>query len=216
DIVRSVLASCLDRNADAATPPGPAVDVEIIRTHAHPLFARRYSAALSRLADLEQLQGMAASCATRAAFLAELTLDPPSRTSDLAGAPLLDDDYLILSTIHSAKGSEWNVVYVIHAADGNIPSDMALTGDEGLEEERRLFYVALTRARDHLYVTYPLRYYIRRHALDDVHDYAQPSRFLSSADGLFDEPALSLEDEAGSEVPAGDDTVTSALASLWA
>ena len=83
----------------------------------------------------------------------EMALDPPNSTQDLAGPPVLDDDYLVLSTIHSAKGLEWDAVYVIHAADGNIPSDMS-TGDtaDGMEEERRLFYVALTRAKTWLYV----------------------------------------------------------------
>ena len=90
-----------------------------------------------------------------------LTLDPPSSTQDLAGPPLLDDDYLVLSTIHSAKGLEWDAVYVIHAADGNIPSDMATGIAEEIEEERRLFYVALTRAKNWLYVCCPLRYYHR-------------------------------------------------------
>src|SRR5439155_557086 len=84
---------------------------------------------------------------SRGRFLAELTLDPPASTADLAGAPLLDEDYLILSTIHSAKGLEWDVVHVIHASDGNIPSDLATGDDEELEEERRLLYVALTSTR---------------------------------------------------------------------
>ena len=88
-----------------------------------------------------------------------MTLDPPSSTQDLAGPPTRDDDYLVLSTIHSAKGLEWDAVYVIHAADGNIPSDMATKNPAEIEEERRLFYVALTRAKNWLYVCYPFRYY---------------------------------------------------------
>src|SRR4030095_12276400 len=98
------------------------------------------------------------------------------------GCAVLDEDYLILSTIHSAKGLEWDAVYVIHASDGFIPSDMALTDEDGLEEERRLFYVALTRARDWLYVCFPLRYY--RHSsglLGDRHQYAQLTRFITPA-----------------------------------
>ncbi|MFN2593916.1 MAG: 3'-5' exonuclease, partial [Actinomycetota bacterium] len=92
--------------------------------------------------------------------------------------PDLDDDYLILSTIHSAKGCEWDAVHVLHAADGMIPSDMSLSEPEGLEEELRLFYVALTRAKRHLSVYFPLRYYHRRFAFDDSHLYAQLTRFL--------------------------------------
>ena len=112
-------------------------------------------------------------------MVAELTLDPPASTGDLAGPPLLDDDYLILSTVHSAKGGEWRVVHLIHAADGMFPSDMATGTPEEIEEERRLFYVALTRAREHLHIYAPLRYHhggpFRR---GDAHSYAQRTRFL--------------------------------------
>jgi DNA helicase-2/ATP-dependent DNA helicase PcrA len=111
-------------------------------------------------------------------MLTELALDPPSATQDLAGPPLREEDFLILSTIHSAKGCEWDAVYVIHAADGNIPSDMATGSDEEIEEERRLFYVAMTRAKDFLEVCVPLRYYHKKHATGDRHTYAQPTRFL--------------------------------------
>jgi DNA helicase-2/ATP-dependent DNA helicase PcrA len=113
-------------------------------------------------------------------MLADITLDPPSSTQDLAGPPLVDEDYLILSTIHSAKGLEWDCVYVIHAADGNIPSDMATGSPEGIEEERRLFYVALTRAKRWLYVCYPLRYYRSGGRFSSAYGYAQVSRFLPS------------------------------------
>jgi DNA helicase-2/ATP-dependent DNA helicase PcrA len=111
-----------------------------------------------------------------------MALDPPSSTQDLAGPPSLDDDYLILSTIHSAKGLEWDAVYVIHAADGNIPSDMATKNPEEIEEERRLFYVALTRAKNWLYVCCPLRYYYSyRPMASDQYGYAQRTRFLPDA-----------------------------------
>jgi DNA helicase-2/ATP-dependent DNA helicase PcrA len=124
---------------------------------------------------------MAGAYSSRGDFLAEITLDPPASTEDLAGPPLLDDDYLILSTIHSAKGCEWDEVHVIDVCDGMIPSDMALTDDEGLEEERRVFYVALTRARNGLYLHRPIRYYRRRMGLDDGHGYGQLSRFVTDA-----------------------------------
>src|SRR5207244_2197220 len=114
----------------------------------------------------------------RGRFLSELALDPPSSTSDLAGPPLLDEDYLILSTVHSAKGGEWDVVHLIHAADGMIPSDMSTGDKDEIEEERRLLYVALTRARDNLYVYWSLRMYRHPRGLDDNHHYAQISRFL--------------------------------------
>jgi DNA helicase-2/ATP-dependent DNA helicase PcrA len=105
-------------------------------------------------------------------------LDPPNNTQDLAGPPLLEEDYLILSTIHSAKGCEWDAVYVLHAADGNIPSDMSTGSEEEIEEERRLFYVALTRAKDFLEVIMPLKYYHKKHRTGDAHSYAQLTRFL--------------------------------------
>src|SRR5262249_2774348 len=124
-----------------------------------------------------QLELLAHGAANRASFLADLTLDPPQSTGDLAGPPMLDEEYVVLSTIHSAKGCEWDVVYIIHAADGVIPSDMS-DGEAAYEEERRLLYVAMTRARDALYITFPLRYYHRKHALGDRHSFAQLSRFL--------------------------------------
>ena len=114
-------------------------------------------------------------------MLVEITLDPPASTQDMAGPPHLDDDYLVLSTIHSAKGLEWDAVYVIHAADGNIPSDMSTGSPEEIEEELRLFYVALTRAKTWLYVCCPLRYYRYRTGFSDSHGYAQLTRFLPSA-----------------------------------
>lgn len=150
-----------------------------IKLFYEPLLERRYDNPRARLMDLEQLEWLATRFPDRARFLAEIALDPPTYTEDLAGPPLLDEDFLILSTIHSAKGLEWDAVYVIHAADGNIPSDMATGNLEDIEEERRLFYVALTRARDWLYVCYPLRYYAYPRSFSDVHGYAQLSRFLS-------------------------------------
>jgi DNA helicase-2/ATP-dependent DNA helicase PcrA len=187
----------------------PAVQVERLTLACVPLLARRYPGTASvRLADLEHLRSLATEYHSRSRFLAELTLDPPTSTSDLAGPPPLDDDYLILSTIHSAKGGEWQVVHVIHASDGNIPSDMALGSAEEVEEERRLLYVALTRARDTLVVSYPLRYYFRRNPLDDAHAYGQPSRFLAPAASTFD--TLSV-----GEAVIEDDPVARELAVLW-
>jgi DNA helicase-2/ATP-dependent DNA helicase PcrA len=165
---------------------------------------RRYDAAEARLRDLEQLEALASGSGDRARFLADLTLDPPSSTEDLAGPPGLDDDYLILSTIHSAKGGEWDAVHVIHAADGNIPSDLATGTEDGVEEERRLFYVALTRARNVLNVYFPLRYHRRPRGLDDAHGYAQLTRFLPpSARRLFDREGETASDDrvAGPEHP---------------
>jgi ATP-dependent DNA helicase UvrD/PcrA len=164
-----------------ATPSGDpaAVQVERLERALEPLIRGAYPDGETRLVDLDQLVGAATAAPTLGRFVAELVLDPPLSSADYAGRPALDEDYLVLSTIHSAKGLEWEDVHVIHASDGNIPSDMALSTNEGLEEERRLFYVALTRPRRSLSVYVPLRYYHRPRARDDAHGYGKPSRFLT-------------------------------------
>jgi DNA helicase II / ATP-dependent DNA helicase PcrA len=141
----------------------------------------RYPDAGVRIADLERLADAAASRPSLHDALVELALDPPASAGDLAGPPRLDEDYLIISTVHSAKGLEWPVVHLPHLVDGAVPSDMALASPEGLAEERRLFYVAVTRARDELYLYAPLRLHYHRTGRDDRHGYAQMSRFLDAA-----------------------------------
>jgi len=144
----------------------------------HDPLAARYADAAVRFADLERLADAAAQSPSLHEALVQLALDPPVSGSDLAGKPRLDDDYLVISTMHSAKGLEWPVVHVPQLADGAVPSDMALTTPAGLEEEQRLFYVAVTRARDRLYLYAPLRMHHHRLAADDRHSYAQLTRFL--------------------------------------
>ncbi len=161
-----------------ADPASVAVEVERVLRFYAPVCARTYPDAPARLGDLVQLQALAGGYSSRSRFAAELVIDPPVSTADLAGPPLLDEDYLILSTIHSAKGLEWEAVTLISAVDGMIPSDMACDSADELEEERRLFYVALTRARRELDVYVPLRFYHQRFGARDTHGYAQPSRFL--------------------------------------
>jgi DNA helicase-2/ATP-dependent DNA helicase PcrA len=131
-----------------------------------------------------QLEQIAASYPSRQRFLTELTIDPPAATSDQADTPILDEDYLILSTIHSAKGQEWSSVFVLNVIDGCIPSDLAAGTTEEIEEERRLLYVAMTRAKNHLDLLVPQRLYAssqRSHG--DRHMYASRSRFLP--DGIL-------------------------------
>ena len=180
-----------------------AAQVHLVRQFYAPLLELRYDRAAPRLRDLEQLEQLAARFANRAAMLTEIALDPPTTTEDLAGDPLLDEDYLILSTIHSAKGLEWDSVYVIHASDGNIPSDMATSSPEQIEEERRLFYVALTRAKDWLYVCFPQKYFhAYRGRSSDQFGYAQLSRFLpADVKQLFEcsTATAASEDEAADE-----------------
>src|SRR4029453_17671106 len=139
----------LDPPAATASPGVPA-RLEQLKRALAPLIRSAYPDGETRLVDLDQLVGAAAAASSLERFVAELVLDPPLSSADYRGPPGLDDDYLVLSTIHSAKGLEWEHVHVIHASDGNIPADMALSTKEGLEEERRLFYVALTRPRSSL------------------------------------------------------------------
>jgi DNA helicase II / ATP-dependent DNA helicase PcrA len=141
----------------------------------------RYDDADTRIADLQRLADAAASRPSLHDALVELALDPPVSSSDLAGPPRLDDDFLVISTVHSAKGLEWRVVHLPHLVDGAVPSDMALSSAAGLAEERRLFYVAVTRARDQLFLYAPLRMHHHRLGRDDRHSYAPVSRFLDWA-----------------------------------
>jgi DNA helicase-2/ATP-dependent DNA helicase PcrA len=122
---------------------------------------------------------IAAGSPTRESFLTELTLDPPDATSGEARAPLLDEDYVVLSTIHSAKGREWAVVFVLNTVDGCIPSDLAAGSTPQIEEERRLLYVAMTRAKDQLHLMQPQRFFTHgQRSLGDRHVYAQRTRFI--------------------------------------
>lgn len=180
----------------------PAADlasqVSLARRFYEPILQDKYDNPAPRKRDLEQIQQLAARFADRQSLLTQLALDPPESTEDFAGPPLLDEDYLILSTIHSAKGLEWDTVFVIHAADGNIPSDMATGSDEEIEEELRLFYVALTRAKNHLYVCQPHRYYhANRGGFTDRHSFAQLTRFLPPPVRTFFEARLATPFDAG-------------------
>ena len=140
---------------------------------------RLYEDAAVRQADIQQLVRIAATYPSRERFLTELTLDPPDATSDESGAPLRDEDYLILSTIHSAKGREWPAVSVLNTVDGCIPSDLATGSEREIEEEMRLLYVAMTRAKDHLDLIVPQRFYVSgQAATGDRHVYASRTRFI--------------------------------------
>ena len=155
-----------------------------MRVWLDPVVERRYDSAAARLADLDALEQAAAAAPSLSRFLVELTLDPPASTGDLAGPPHLDDDYVTISTIHSAKGGEWSVVHVLSLVDGDLPSDLA-TGDAAqVEEERRLLYVAITRAKDELHCYAPLRMHHHRRSggvRSDAHGYAPLSRFVDDA-----------------------------------
>ena len=164
--------------------PAPACQAEValVRAWYRPHLERLYEAAESRAGDIEELEQIAGSYPTRERFLTELTLDPPNASGEEAGRPHLDEDYLILSTIHSAKGQEWDVVYILNVADGCIPSDMATGSAAQIDEERRLLYVAMTRARDQLHLIHPLRFFVtEQHRHGDRHVYSPRTRFIPDA-----------------------------------
>jgi DNA helicase-2/ATP-dependent DNA helicase PcrA len=154
-------------------------DLERARLWYEPHLDRIHEEAETRKADLIQLEQIASGYPSRERFLTELTLDPPDATSDQAGVPLLDEDYLILSTIHSSKGQEWKSVYVLNVVDGCMPSDLGAGTSAELEEERRLLYVAMTRAKDELHLIVPQRFFTHgQHAQGDRHVYASRTRFI--------------------------------------
>jgi len=217
---RAELCGLRETFRDLALEPPPAAQVRRVAVFLEPLLRRRYDQPDPRLRDLEQLELLASGFESRERFVTDLTLDPPVSTSDLAGPPHLDEDYLVLSTIHSAKGGEWDVVHVIHAADGMIPSDLATGHPDELEEERRLFYVALTRARDALNVYFPLRYHRSNRGLESRHWYAQLTRFLPedvrssfALRSTYADPAGAVEPVATTSGTTS--AVDSMLAGLW-
>ena len=154
----------------------PSEAIRLVRQLYDPILTATYDDAPPRLADLGQLEVIAAGYADRTMFLAALALEPPANTQDLAVGGDDDSDALILSTAHSAKGKEFDVVFVIWAADGVFPMARTADKEDEVDEERRLLYVAMTRARDQLYVTYPLHSYPTRTGADFA--YGQMSRFL--------------------------------------
>jgi DNA helicase-2/ATP-dependent DNA helicase PcrA len=154
-------------------------DLELAIQWYTPHLERLHEDAAVRRGDLDQLARIAASYPSREKFLTELTLDPPDATSAESGAPLQDEDYMILSTIHSAKGQEWKVVYVLNVVDGCIPSDMSTGTKEDIEEERRLLYVAMTRAKEQLQLIVPQRFYVTQQTgMGDRHVYGSRTRFI--------------------------------------
>ncbi len=202
--------------ADAAWP----ADIDAVLRWLEPLLPLRYDDHALRAGDLAQLARIAGGYPSRERFLTELTLDPPDATSDEAGVPLKDEDYLILSTIHSAKGQEWRSVTLLNVVDGCMPSDLA-TGSAGeIEEERRLLYVAMTRAKQHLQLMVPQRFYVTQQGgFGDRHVYGQRTRFIPpQLLGLFEPvgPAAEAQTPSSASPPAVNVDVQAAVRSLWA
>ncbi|MET3896653.1 DNA helicase-2/ATP-dependent DNA helicase PcrA [Devosia sp. UYZn731] len=197
------------------------VELGYARLWYEPLLERAYEDAVIRQADILQLEQIAAGYASREKFLTELTLDPPDATSDQAGVPSLDEDYLILSTIHSSKGQEWKSVHVLNVVDGAIPSDLGTGSTHELEEERRLLYVAMTRAMDELHLIVPQRFFVTQQAKHgDRHIYAQRTRFIPRVmTALFEDifwPAVTPASISGiSPQPARID-IGAQLRTMWA
>jgi len=180
---------------------------------------RLHEDAVTRKLDLLQLEQIAATYPSREKFLTELTLDPPDATSAEAGVPLRDEDYLILSTIHSAKGQEWKSVFLLNVVDGCIPSDLATGASAEIEEERRLLYVAMTRAKDHLHLLTPQRFFTHgQHAYGDRHVYAARSRFIpGELAPLFEMSAwpLASPDAARAGAPRAKIDLNARMRGMW-
>ena len=192
-----------------AQPEAPwAGQVARVREWYEPHLARIYEQAQVRGADLVQLERIATNFKDRETFLAELALDPPAATGDLSGDPHLDEDYLVLSTVHSAKGQEWDAVYVLNVNDGSFPSEFSTGSAELIEEEKRLLYVAMTRAKSDLDLIAPLKYYVTQQTrMGDRHVYGAQSRFLTKA------VMACLEQRVWDEIPAVD--VGKKLRAMW-
>lgn len=194
-----------------------ASQLERISRYYLPLLEENYENSKPRCNDIEHIVQLSNSFRSRTQFLSDLILDPPSSTSDLAGPPLRDEDYLVLSTIHSSKGCEYDVVFLIHAADGCLPSDMSTESDDDIAEELRLAYVAMTRARNHLYVSFPLRFYSRPSGFSDRYVYSQCSRFFSaevkeSMDLIADDEQVAI-DQVHNVASSND--IKSKIKSIW-
>jgi len=202
------------RRGDAGWP----AELETICRWYAPHLERKHEDAVLRQADLAQLTQIASTYPSRERFLTEMKLDPPDATSDEAGTPLLDEDYLILSTIHSAKGQEWKAVFVLNTVDGCIPSDLSVRTPPEIEEERRLLYVAMTRAKDQLHLMVPQRFFVhQQRGLGDRHVYAQRTRFIPDAMlALFERrawPPIKADSRANSPAPAAD--IRGKLRRMW-
>ena len=189
-----------------------------VREWYEPHLERIYDAAQVRAGDLLQLEKIASQFSSRESFLTEMALDPPSATGDLSGAPYLDEDWLVLSTIHSAKGQEWDAVFLLNVADGNFPSEFSTGRPELVEEERRLLYVAMTRAKTDLHLMAPLKYYVTQQSrMGDRHVYGAKSRFMTQAVLACMEPVAWGEATAPKDVvvSGGRVDVASRLRGMW-
>jgi len=192
--------------------------VQRVREWYAPHLERLYDGAQVRAGDLLQLEKIAGQFADRSSFLTEMALDPPQATGDLSGEPYLDEDYLVLSTVHSAKGQEWEAVHILNVADGNFPSEFSTGRADLVEEERRLLYVAMTRAKSELHVIAPLKYYIASQSrMGDRHVYGAKSRFMTTHVMACMEPLVYGESRSNDAIQEGKPSVDVAatLRRMW-
>lgn len=195
-------------------------DIGRLRQWYDPLLETNYQSSHTRKGDLDQLERIAAQHRSRVSFLTDLALDPPQAVGAEAGPPTQDEDWLILSTIHSAKGQEWRSVHVLNVVDGCIPSDLATGRAEEIEEERRLLYVAMTRAKDDLTLVQPMRFYVRGQASgSDRHVYAPRSRFILDEDlaafELVGQPGKGGDGSKPAGAPTGVVDLKAAMRRMW-
>ncbi len=168
----------MEKLAEPGRPwPG---QMRLVREWYQPHLERIFEQFHTRIGDLDQIEQLSQQLPSRERFLTELTLDPPNATSDLSGKASQDEDYLILSTIHSAKGMEWDTVFLLNVVDGSFPSEFANGRPEMIDEERRLLYVAMTRARNELQLISPLKFPLTQQSpRGDAHVYGGRSRFMT-------------------------------------
>jgi len=192
--------SALLRTLSDPQRPWPG-QVRQVRDWYQPHLERLYEQVHTRLGDLDQLEQLSAQFPSRERFITELTLDPPHATGDLSGPPVLDEDYLVLSTVHSAKGMEWDTVYVLNVVDGSFPSEFATGRSELIDEERRLLYVAMTRARNELQLCVPLKFSLTQQPRSgDGHVYGARSRFITDKVLKAFEPAVHQSAQIGQAI----------------
>jgi DNA helicase-2/ATP-dependent DNA helicase PcrA len=143
-----------------------------------PILRNRYDDYMKRKKDLEMFQTITERYSDVGTLLTDIALEPPNESIADIESPGPEEEFLTLSTIHSAKGLEWNTVFVLYALEGRFPTMRAAANDEEMEEERRLMYVACTRAKEHLFITYPMNIYDRESGLI----LTKPSRFIAAID----------------------------------
>jgi DNA helicase-2/ATP-dependent DNA helicase PcrA len=194
-------------------------DVSIVQDWYRPVLELLYDDPVARAADIDQLSMISSTFASREKFLSDLILDPPDAKSDLADETALEEDHLILSTVHSAKGLEYRRVFVLNVVDGSFPSDLAIGEQATIEEERRLLYVAMTRAKSTLHLLQPRAFHVHKQQKHgDRHVLAAHTRFIpASILPMFRRTSwpIAADDTVPFMPPRQQVEVTKAIGSMW-